>query len=217
MSRHVRARRIATTPRFTRARAILAGGLVLGVGAAVTYASWTDSEYATGSFSASSFNTESTVDGTIWADNAGAPGAALTLAATELSPSVVKAAPFGIRAKAGSVAGNLVLQTPTTTGALGSALEYRVYTMSDANHVAGCTTDLAPIAAAGWIVGSAGSWSTVPTPPPSNSTTVVAGSASAAGTPTWFCFQVRIPAGADNALQGASGNASWQFTAASTP
>ena len=39
-------------------RAILAGGLVLGVGAAVTLAAWNDSEFATGTFGAGSFNLE---------------------------------------------------------------------------------------------------------------------------------------------------------------
>ena len=37
-------------------RAILAGGLVLGVGAAVTLAAWNDSEFVTGTFTAGTFN-----------------------------------------------------------------------------------------------------------------------------------------------------------------
>ncbi|MEJ7649283.1 MAG: SipW-dependent-type signal peptide-containing protein [Nakamurella sp.] len=37
-------------------RAVLAAGLVLGVGGAVTLAAWNDSEYATGTFTAGTFN-----------------------------------------------------------------------------------------------------------------------------------------------------------------
>ena len=44
-----------------RVRALLAGALVLGLGGSVTLASWTDTEYAAGSFGASSFQTESNV------------------------------------------------------------------------------------------------------------------------------------------------------------
>ncbi|SFH86076.1 hypothetical protein E3O11_09355 [Cryobacterium levicorallinum] len=42
--------------RNRRIRAVLAGGLVLGLGAAVTLAAWNDSEFARGSFAASGFN-----------------------------------------------------------------------------------------------------------------------------------------------------------------
>ena len=57
MSRHR-----STGERGRRARiwrALLAGGLVLGVGATATLAAWNDSEVATGSFAASVFDTES--------------------------------------------------------------------------------------------------------------------------------------------------------------
>ena len=43
--------------------AVLAGGLVLGVGVAVTLAAWNDSEFATGTFTAGSFNLEGSTTG----------------------------------------------------------------------------------------------------------------------------------------------------------
>lgn len=46
-----------------KAKAILAGGLVLGVGAAVTLASWTDEEWANASFSSGEFVLQSSTDG----------------------------------------------------------------------------------------------------------------------------------------------------------
>ncbi|MFC9350572.1 SipW-dependent-type signal peptide-containing protein [Arthrobacter sp. NPDC057013] len=46
-----------------KAKAILAGGLVLGIGAAVTLAAWNDSEFATGIFGSGHFDIEGSVDG----------------------------------------------------------------------------------------------------------------------------------------------------------
>src|SRR5690606_31735774 len=45
-------------------RALLAGGLVLGVGTAVTLAAWNDSEFASGTFRAGTFDLEGSTDGT---------------------------------------------------------------------------------------------------------------------------------------------------------
>ncbi|HEY4556978.1 MAG TPA: SipW-dependent-type signal peptide-containing protein [Enteractinococcus sp.] len=56
---------IATTSsRSTKIRAIVAGGLVLGFGAAGTIAAWNDSEEATGNFTAGQFGIEGSPDGT---------------------------------------------------------------------------------------------------------------------------------------------------------
>ena len=41
-----------------RVKAVLAGGMVLGIGAAITLAAWNDSEFATGTFSAGHFGIE---------------------------------------------------------------------------------------------------------------------------------------------------------------
>src|SRR5690606_23874046 len=46
-----------------KVRALLAGGVVLGIGAAATLAAWNDSEYAGATFTAGSFNLEGAVDG----------------------------------------------------------------------------------------------------------------------------------------------------------
>lgn len=56
--------------------AVLAGGLVLGVGAAVTLANWNDSEFAGGDFGAGTFVFQGSVDGTTWTDHAAAGDAA---------------------------------------------------------------------------------------------------------------------------------------------
>jgi predicted ribosomally synthesized peptide with SipW-like signal peptide len=88
-------------PRF-RARkmqALIAGGLVLGVGAAVTLAAWNDSEFAQGTFAAGTFNMLGSVDGTTYTDHAtvGSPATlAFTVNPTSLSPSDVIYAPFAV-------------------------------------------------------------------------------------------------------------------------
>lgn len=123
-------------------RAILAGGLVLGVGAAVTLAAWNDSEFATGTFTAGSFGMEGSTDGTAFSEHATA-GAAATLSFTvaganlALSPGDKVAAPFAVRLITGTTNnGNVVIQTPTSTGTV-SNITYEVVRVAN---VAACTT-----------------------------------------------------------------------------
>lgn len=203
--------------RLTRVRALLAGGLVLGVGAAVTVAAWTAQDNATGSFATSTFVTQSSADaGATWANNSVAPGATLQLGAGALSPGVTVAASFGIRTGTGSIGGNEALQTPTSTTtplpALWTSLQYRVYSSTTST----CTATSAPASGSNWIVGSATTWSAMGTAVPANSTALAAATSSAPGTPTWFCFQVNLPTGAPNTLQGQSLVATWLFAGTSS-
>lgn len=62
-----------TTRNRRKVLAVLAGGLVLGVGAAITLAAWNDSEFATGTFTAGSFNLQGSTDGTTYAEHTAAP------------------------------------------------------------------------------------------------------------------------------------------------
>lgn len=81
-------------------RAILAGGLVLGVGAAVTLAAWSDSEFATGIFGAGHFNIQGGTDGVAFSDHASTGTAAnlgFTAGFDNLSPNDTIAAPFVLR------------------------------------------------------------------------------------------------------------------------
>ncbi|MBB1025591.1 MULTISPECIES: SipW-dependent-type signal peptide-containing protein [unclassified Dietzia] len=96
----------STTDRRRRVRALLAGGLVLGLGAAGTLAAWTDSEFARGVFTSGQFNiqgNESTstppANGT-WTDHYTAAGAAQLQFSTgfnSLSPGSTVYAPFSLR------------------------------------------------------------------------------------------------------------------------
>lgn len=201
-------------PRLARARAILAGALVLGVGATVTLASWVDNENATGTFTTSTFNTESSPNGTTWADNTASPGAALTVNAGAISPGYAAAAPFAIRGKTTSIAGTATLAAPALTGdaGLGAALQYRAYVTSSA---ANCVTAPTAGQVTTWLVGSAGPVA-LSTAVAANSTALAAATSTAAGVPTWFCFVLSLPTGAPNSLQGATASATWHFTTTST-
>ncbi|MET4540112.1 putative ribosomally synthesized peptide with SipW-like signal peptide [Arthrobacter bambusae] len=216
-------RRLAETKRsaaLLRIRALLAGTLVLGLGSSVTLASWTDSDLATGSFGASVFVTESNVTkpysaaGT-WSANDVSPGAALVFTATAMSPGSVAYAPFAIRTKATSVAGEVVLGVPVVTSSgtgtadLGAALRYRVVRSAtcEAASFTGSPT---------FVVGSDGAKPFTQGQAAGVVNPLAAATATLPGAPTQFCFEVTLPAGANNALQGQTATATWQFTATSS-
>lgn len=86
--------------KFTKARALLAGGLVLGVGAAVTLAAWNDSEFATGTFEAGTFGIEGAADGGTFAEHTAAESAAnltFEVNATTLTPNDVVYAGYAVK------------------------------------------------------------------------------------------------------------------------
>lgn len=205
---------------FLRIRALLAGALVLGVGSSLTVASWTDSDFASGSFGASVFQTESNVtkpydaSGT-WSTNDVSPGATLVFNAEAMSPGTVFYAPFAIRTKAMSVAGEVVLGVPVVTSSatgvadLGAALRYRV--------VRSATCQASSFTGSpDFVVGSDGVKPLTVGQDAGVVNPLAAATATLPGAPTQFCFEVSLPAGANNALQGQTATATWQFTATSS-
>ncbi|WP_298040592.1 SipW-dependent-type signal peptide-containing protein [uncultured Microbacterium sp.] len=106
--------------------AVLAGGLVLGVGAAVTLAAWNDSEFATGNFTAGSFIFEGSENGTAWGEHdAEGAAAALTFTANfdNLSPDDVVYAPYALRLTSTTDA-DLTSVAPVVTGDLDGQLTF---------------------------------------------------------------------------------------------
>ncbi|MGM7665488.1 SipW-dependent-type signal peptide-containing protein [Microbacterium sp. A93] len=106
--------------------AVLAGGLVLGVGAAVTLAAWNDSEFATVDFAAGSFVFQGSTDGTTFTDHASEAGAAdLTFSAdfTNLSPNDVVYTPYALSLVA-STSATLTEVAPVVTGTLDGDLTF---------------------------------------------------------------------------------------------
>lgn len=195
--------------RRRRIAALLASGVVLGLSATTTLASWTDPEVATGTFAASIFGTESRSAGSpSWASNETAPGADLAFNATGLSPGVSRYAWLNLRTtSATDVGGNVQLTGAATDGDLVPALRYRAVraaatgTDCDASAFNGSNT---------FIAGGAGEYlpvTSVPSPA-ANSPITVNGELR-------FCFEARIAAGASNDYQGDAGTVTWTFTSTS--
>lgn len=94
--------------RSRRLRAVLAGGLVLGIGVAATLAAWNDSEYGSASFTAGRFDIVGAVDGSTFSSHA-TTGAAATLnfqlAPTAMAPGNATYALFSVKTANPSVAG----------------------------------------------------------------------------------------------------------------
>ncbi|MCZ7418630.1 MULTISPECIES: SipW-dependent-type signal peptide-containing protein [unclassified Micromonospora] len=209
----VNRRTSAGSPRFRRIRAVLAGALVLGLGATSTLAAWTDGEYGTGSFAASVFGTESQTASSSWTSHTPAANAAiLAFSATAMSPSVSFYAYLDIRTTSTTNIGGTVTLTSSSnnSGALLPVLEYRaVRTPSTGTTCSAAAFTGTPT----WIVGpSYLGVTSIPGPPVSSAITPPSG-----GTPQLrFCFEVRVQSGANNSYQGTTGAVTWEFTATST-
>ncbi|MCU4296303.1 hypothetical protein D3I60_04265 [Brevibacterium permense] len=196
-----------TKTRSRKFKAILAGGIVLGVGAAVTLAAWTDDEWAEGVFGAGSFNVQGSTDGTTFADHESSDGAAaLTFdldGGDNMSPGDTVAAPFVLR-----------LDGPTNYDAAVS-LESAA---GGGDNAAALTYAIVQVDSVGDCSASATGTSVVPAGTALDSTTgaadfnLTAGADTATGDPVTLCFQVTA---GDSLEQGQNTTARWQFTATS--
>jgi predicted ribosomally synthesized peptide with SipW-like signal peptide len=187
--------------RGRKVAAILAGGLVLGVGTMATLASWNDSEYAGATFTSGKFVFQGSLDGTNYSDHATSGAAAalsFTAPVSNLTPNDVVAAPFAVRLGNGTTNSAAVSLSVASTTSSVANLTYEVLTTSSF----GCTTSTSgtPIVAAGTAL-TAGTASF-------NLTKPTAGD----GTPVYLCFKVT----AGNSLaQSQTGTATWLFQAVS--
>jgi predicted ribosomally synthesized peptide with SipW-like signal peptide len=195
---------------FTRVRAVLAGALVLGVGASVTLAAWTDSEYAAGTFTASTFRLESSVADGTWKDSTSSQDAlSLAFNATSMSPGTSQYAWVNIRTTASStVGGTVTLASSTSSGTLLPVLEYKAVRTTAANTIC----DAAAFSGSpAFISGSSSEYlpaASVPAPP-------VASAVTPSNREVRYCFEVRIQPGAPNSYQGGAGTITWVFTGTS--
>lgn len=193
-------------PRFTRLRAALAGGLVLGIGVTATLAAWTDEEHAAGEFTAGTFSIVGSANGADYSDHPTAPGAALnfTLAPSAMVPGSTVYALYSVKTKPDSVGGSVQLTANTGNGSgLGVYLEYGV------NKIAGATCNAAAFTAGTPVVAQK-----------SKLTTGAAAKLTLAAdgaTPVNYCFAVTLPSSAPNAAQGTMLTGQWTFAATTDP
>lgn len=180
--------------------ALVAGGLVLGVGTAVTLAVWNDSEFATGTFSSGTFDLVGSIDGTTFSSSTTAPGKALSfeLDADTLSPGAVVYAPFAVQLSTDSDYSAAVTLGQELTGAIGDDLTYSLYEV--ASFGATCSAATPPTGTP--LVGDRAASATG---------TVAAFDLDAAASPVFLCFVVT----AGDVPQGATGLVTWEFVGTS--
>nr|WP_300150907.1 SipW-dependent-type signal peptide-containing protein [Propionicimonas sp.] len=183
--------------------AVLAGGLVLGIGTMATLASWNDSEYASATFSSGTFRLQGSTDGVAFADHATSGDAAsLTFTAPfdNLTPSDTIYAPYALRLTADTTNDATVAVTNPVTAGDASHLSYRLIQTDSFGCDAGSTgTELV----ATGPVGTASDAQTFE---------LAKGEGGADGQAVNLCFVVT--AGSDLA-QDQAGSSTWQFTATS--
>ncbi|GAA3598003.1 hypothetical protein GCM10022198_22860 [Klugiella xanthotipulae] len=189
---------------FRRARAILAGGLVVGVGAAVTLAAWNDSEFATGTFTAGAFNLEGSTNGTAYAEHAAAGSAAtlgFTVNPTNLAPADIVYAPFSVRLDAATTRDATVTLSHETATGTNANLTYTVVKTASPTCDATAVTGGTVLVPAGTALGTV----------PAGVTLSLTAGSGVAGTPAHLCFAVT----AGNIAQGQTGSVTWKFAAGS--
>ncbi|WAA65267.1 SipW-dependent-type signal peptide-containing protein [Microbacterium oxydans] len=188
---------------FRRVRALLAGGLVLGVGATMTIAAWTDQELATSTVSAGTFSIVSRSDQGAFASH-GPSETVLTvpLDAAGLYPGVKKAAYVQVQAS-GTLGGTVNLTAVTVTNNAGGAPTGADLALQNAIKVniavvagpANCTTGATAAAAL----------TAVPALPAQTLTV------SPLNTIT-YCIVLELPADATGTAQGGTVKPTWTFT-----
>ena len=194
-----------------QAKALLAGGLVLGVGATATFAAWTDQENATGEFHAGEFAIEANINDGGWQSTN-----TMLFNATGMYPGQSVYAPVLIRTTPDTtVDGALTITGEGTTGILAPELSYRatasVLTPTEAeNFTCGEETFTA---GADYVFGSAtGPEVPMDSSAESNGThTVTSGAADVVA----YCFDVQLAADASNEAQGQSAEHVWTWNAES--
>ncbi|MDQ4214299.1 SipW-dependent-type signal peptide-containing protein [Microbacterium capsulatum] len=194
--------------RLRRIRAVLAGGLVLGVGAGVTLASWNDVENTTATITASRFGIRGATDGTTFAQY-NPTAATLGFSAVDaaaLSPGKTIYALFSVKTISGSTAGTVRLMAGTYgTGTLADYLTYGVRTVTTAQ------------CAQASDYTSTGSAAVVPDGSALNTSATGSQTLTANGTAQVnYCFAITLPTSTPNAAQGLTLTQTWQFSATSS-
>lgn len=204
--------------RKRKVRALLAGGLVLGVGAAVTLAAWTDNVFGNAQFASGDapWNLQGNfaTGAPVWLPENNTPnGGALQFEVplkNNMTPGDVVHAPLGLRLEPGQALGASVTLTGPTNAAsttFGAALRYTVYS---------------GVTAASCAAGTVGSATVVgPNAPLGTGTTapivLPGGPPAIAGTPVELCFVVTLPDGTSNSVSGQNtGTLVWNFAGTST-
>lgn len=195
--------------RLLKVRAVLAGALVLGVGASMTLAAWTDQEYATATVTAGTFTIVSRTQSAPAFAPHDSSGSAVTLpfGATNLYPGQSVAAWIQITT-AGSVPGSVQLTgvTAPTNGANGDLLRDSMSVRIVPGTAAAGSTPTCTTSTTGGVTYTG--IATVPT------LTALPLPASGAGVAN-YCIVMSVPLNLANGAQGGVVTPTWMFTGTS--
>lgn len=206
-SRKDRRRRDHRRLRSRRIRALLASGLVLGVGTMVTLAAWTDEEYATGTLEAGTFNISGSVNqGPFQNLSPDAHQLEFSPGSHEMYPGSTTYALFSVRTDTdSSMDGSVEVRADqdNSTG-LGLHLSYGISIIPDGEECAASTF---------------GGENPVILEPTLQNMGVAPGGpqplAAQAGNQVNYCFQLTLSDETPNEFQGDSVNPTWEFHATS--
>lgn len=190
-----------------RVRAALAGGLVFGLGAGLTVASWTDAAYVrTPSIVASSFALQTKVGSAAYSD---AVTIAVPVAGIYPGASGAVYVPILVRTKTGSVSGTATFAHPASAATgLSSVLRYRVV-RSVTCAASAFTAPPTPT----WVVGGASSYPFVTT-----GQSAVAGPSlgANAGSEAAYCVEFSLNTGLTQATYAGQPSSTVAFTLTGT-
>jgi len=187
-----------------KVRAALAGGLVLGLAAGLTVASWTDAERVGATFTASSFDLQSSLQGAAYTS-----ASSVSASVTGVYPGSPAYISLKVKTAAASIAGTVSLSAAANSTALDAVLRYRIVKTlgtCDATAFTG-----SPV----YVVGGASSYQQV-----GSALAPTAGGALAAnaGSEAAFCIELGIPpTGVPQAgNEGTSGTVTWNIIGTSS-
>lgn len=194
---------------FARARALLVGALVLGVGASATVAAWTDDEFASSQITAGTFSIVSRTASapTFAPHDSAATAVSLPLDATNLYPGQSRAAWIQITT-AGTVPGTVQLSgvTAPVNDARGTALANALSVRIIASTAAAGTTPTCTTSTTGGVT-----YTGIGNVPSLVAQTLQANGGNVAN----YCVIVSVPTGAPTGAQGGIVTPTWTFTATS--
>lgn len=192
----------ASHRRSRKIKALLASGVVLGVGAVATLAAWNDSEFFTSDFAAGTFDLEGSVDGTAFTSHDASPGVTVEFAVNPgaLTPGDTVYAPFAVQLSADSTYEANVVIGEEASGDIAAVLSYSVYVVDDFAECGASVDTTGDLLIDGRAASTAGYSSE-------------SFDLTAPETPVSLCFAVT----ASNALQqGDSGTLTWELRGTST-
>lgn len=117
--------RLSESPRASiKVRAALSGGLVFGLAAGLTVASWTDAERVGATFTASSFDLQTSVQAGAYTTVT--PVTPVPVPVTGLYPGLLGYVSLRVKTVAGSTAGTVTFTATANSTGLAAVLRYRI-------------------------------------------------------------------------------------------